>query len=71
MVEYATVFFFTYVQVLFAAVGSTMLIPDFVSVRCCTVNVRNQFASLKCVLRVNMGEKRFSVTSLVNEKYGT
>jgi hypothetical protein len=70
MVEYAAVFIFAHVQVLFAAVGNTMLIPDLVSVRCCTVNVRNQFASLKCEQKVNMGDKSFSVTSLVNEKYG-
>jgi hypothetical protein len=63
-------FFFTYVLVLFAAVGNTMLIPGLVSVRRCTDNVRNQFASLKCEKRVNMGEKSFSATNLVNEKYG-
>ena len=50
--------------------GNTMLIPDLVLVRCCTIKVRNQFASLKCEQWVNTGEKRFSVTSLVNEKYG-
>lgn len=71
MVEYATALIFTYVQVLFVAVGNTMLKPNLVSVRCCTVTVRNQFGSLKYEQRVNMGEKSFfSVTSLVNEKYG-
>jgi len=47
-----------------------MLVSDIVSVRCFTVNVRNQFASLKCEQRVDMGEKSFSVRSLVNEKCG-
>ena len=45
--ENATVLIFTYVLVLFAAVGNSMLMPNLVSVRCCTVNVRNQFASQK------------------------
>jgi len=53
MVEYATVLIFTYVRVLFAAGGNTMLMPNIVSVRCCTVKVRNQFESQKYEQRVN------------------